>query len=163
MVGLNQILKRQTSRFHYGSKVPTVTPIPKFICFLLYINMVVWTIHIHSLLYLLLKAACPFNECFIWFGPILSPFIVCTKAGEWVYSEYRMWLSFYYFLIVYLNCSDGVVCLDFHLNTVFMGLYFSYIVVVSFIAGWNRSTRRKPRTCRKSLTNFITSCCTCRH
>jgi hypothetical protein len=34
--------------------------------------------------------------------------------------------------------------------------YFSYVVVVSFIAGGHRSTRRKPATCRKSLTNFIT-------
>ena len=29
--------------------------------------------------------------------------------------------------------------------------YFSYIVAVSFIGGGNRSTRRKPQTCRKSL------------
>jgi hypothetical protein len=29
-------------------------------------------------------------------------------------------------------------------------------VAVSFIGGRNRSTRRKPPTCRKSLTNFIT-------
>jgi hypothetical protein len=29
-------------------------------------------------------------------------------------------------------------------------------VVVSFIGGENRSTRRKPQTCHKSLTNFIT-------
>jgi hypothetical protein len=34
--------------------------------------------------------------------------------------------------------------------------YFSYIVAVSFIGGGNRSTRRKPQTRRKSLTNFIT-------
>ena len=34
--------------------------------------------------------------------------------------------------------------------------YFSYIVAVSFIGGRNRSTRRKPMTCHKSLTNFIT-------
>jgi hypothetical protein len=34
--------------------------------------------------------------------------------------------------------------------------YFSYIVAVSFIVGGNRSTWRKPPTCRKSLTNFIT-------
>jgi hypothetical protein len=34
--------------------------------------------------------------------------------------------------------------------------YFSYFVAVSFIGGGNRSTRRKPSTCRKSLTNFIT-------
>ena len=34
--------------------------------------------------------------------------------------------------------------------------YFSYIVVVCFIGGGNRWTSRKPPTCRKSLTNFIT-------
>jgi len=34
--------------------------------------------------------------------------------------------------------------------------YFSYIVTVSFIGGGNWRTRRKPPTCRKSLTNFIT-------
>ena len=34
--------------------------------------------------------------------------------------------------------------------------YFSYIVAVSFIGGGNRSTRRKPLTSRRSLTNFIT-------
>jgi hypothetical protein len=28
---------------------------------------------------------------------------------------------------------------------------FSYIVAVSFIGGGNRSTQRKPLTCRKSL------------
>ena len=27
---------------------------------------------------------------------------------------------------------------------------------LSFTGGGNRSTRRKPHTCRKSLTNFIT-------
>jgi len=31
--------------------------------------------------------------------------------------------------------------------------------VVSFIGGGKRNTRRKPRTCRKTLTNFITSWC----
>jgi hypothetical protein len=35
--------------------------------------------------------------------------------------------------------------------------YFSYIVVDRFIGGGNQSTRRKPPTCRKLLTNFITS------
>jgi hypothetical protein len=34
--------------------------------------------------------------------------------------------------------------------------YFSYIVTVSFIGGGNESIRRKPSSCRKSLTNFIT-------
>ena len=32
--------------------------------------------------------------------------------------------------------------------------YFSYIVAVSFICGGNRSTRRKPPTCHKSLTRL---------
>jgi hypothetical protein len=35
-----------------------------------------------------------------------------------------------------------------------MHLYFSYIVAVSFIGGGKRSTRRKPLTCCKSLTNL---------
>jgi len=30
------------------------------------------------------------------------------------------------------------------------------IVAVSFIGGGNRSTQRKPLTCHKSFTNFIT-------
>jgi hypothetical protein len=34
--------------------------------------------------------------------------------------------------------------------------YLSYIVAVSFIGGGNWRTLRKPPTCRKSLTNFIT-------
>jgi len=33
---------------------------------------------------------------------------------------------------------------------------FSYIVAVHFIVGRNRSTRRKPPTCHKPLTNCIT-------
>ena len=33
--------------------------------------------------------------------------------------------------------------------------YFCYIVVVCFIGRGNRSTKRKPLTCHKSLTNFI--------
>jgi hypothetical protein len=32
----------------------------------------------------------------------------------------------------------------------------SYMVAVSFIGGGNWNTRRKPPTCRKSLTNLIT-------
>ena len=37
--------------------------------------------------------------------------------------------------------------------------YFSYIVVVIFICGENRSTLKKQPTCHKSLANFITLCC----
>jgi hypothetical protein len=36
---------------------------------------------------------------------------------------------------------------------------FQFIVAVSFIGGGNLSTWRKPLTCHKSLTNFITQCC----
>jgi hypothetical protein len=38
----------------------------------------------------------------------------------------------------------------------FIDIYFSYIVEVSFIGEGNQSTQRKPLTCRKSVTNFIT-------
>jgi len=38
-------------------------------------------------------------------------------------------------------------------NATFKNKYFSYIVVVSFIGRGNLSTRRKPLTCSKSLTN----------
>ena len=37
--------------------------------------------------------------------------------------------------------------------------YTKYIMAVSFIGGGNWSTRRKPLTCRKLLTNFFTKCC----
>ena len=33
--------------------------------------------------------------------------------------------------------------------------YFSYIAEVSFTDGGNRSVRRKPTTCRKSLINLL--------
>jgi hypothetical protein len=35
---------------------------------------------------------------------------------------------------------------------------FQHIVAISFIGGGYRNTRRKPLTCRKSLTSFITLC-----
>jgi len=35
-------------------------------------------------------------------------------------------------------------------------IFLSYIVAASFIDGGNWSALRKPLTCRKSLTNFIT-------
>jgi hypothetical protein len=37
--------------------------------------------------------------------------------------------------------------------------YFSYIMAVSFIGGGNQSTRGKPPTCRKLLTNLSHKCC----
>ena len=42
---------------------------------------------------------------------------------------------------------------------VFNATYFRYFMAVSFIGGGNRSTLRKPPTCHKSLTDFITQCC----
>jgi hypothetical protein len=41
-------------------------------------------------------------------------------------------------------------------NGIILWSYFSYIVAVSLIGGGNRSIRKKPPTCHKSLTNFIT-------
>jgi len=41
-------------------------------------------------------------------------------------------------------------------NATFNNISAQYIVAVSFISEGNRSTRKKPQTCRKSLTNFIT-------
>jgi hypothetical protein len=37
---------------------------------------------------------------------------------------------------------------------------FRHIVAGSFIGGGNRMTLIKPPTCRKSVTNLITQCCT---
>jgi hypothetical protein len=54
-----------------------------------------------------------------------------------------------------INCSIGagswVIGFKCHFQQ-----YFGYIVSVSFIGGGNHSTMRKPLTCCKSLTNFIT-------
>jgi len=44
-------------------------------------------------------------------------------------------------------------------NAIFNNISDNYIVAVSFIGGGNRRTRKKPPTCRKSLTNFIAYCC----
>ena len=41
-------------------------------------------------------------------------------------------------------------------SATFNNISIIYIVMVSFIGGGNQSARRKPSTCRKSLTNFIT-------
>ena len=74
-----------------------------------------------------------------------------------------------YFMISMFKycCTERTKSLSLIFRLVWFGLwcltyfqqYFSYIVVVSFIGGGNRSTWRKPPTCHKSLTNFITWCC----
>jgi hypothetical protein len=53
-----------------------------------------------------------------------------------------------YGYVSWLVCLAGLWCLT------PLKQYFSYIVAVRFIGGGNRRTRRKPPTCRKSVTNF---------
>ena len=65
-----------------------------------------------------------------------------------IYSQ----LSFlFYFQKIYiLNCKQGIGWL------MVFNAAINNIKAVRFIDGGNRITRRKPQTCRKSLTNFIT-------
>jgi hypothetical protein len=58
-----------------------------------------------------------------------------------------------------LSCTYDTMYFSLVVGLVF-GLIFQIYVVVSFIGEGNRSTHKKPRTCCKSLTNFITQCCT---
>jgi len=53
-------------------------------------------------------------------------------------------------IICIMPLELGVILFNATVNTVM------YVVAASFIGGGNRSVRRKPPTCRKSLTNFIT-------
>ena len=62
--------------------------------------------------------------------------------------------TFLLWLIFMLDLNLILWCL-----TPISTIYFSYIMAVSFIGGGNRNTKRKPLTCHKSLTNFITWCC----
>ena len=63
---------------------------------------------------------------------------------------------------VFIPCT-GVICHHHYLVILWLWCltpqYVSYIMGVSFIDGRYWNTWRKPTTCRKSLTNFITSCC----
>jgi hypothetical protein len=63
-------------------------------------------------------------------------------------------LNYCYFVHLLLNTIRKLYILLWH----HFLQYFSYIVAVSFIGGGNQSTQRKPPTCHKSLTNFITLC-----
>jgi len=42
------------------------------------------------------------------------------------------------------------------INATFNNISVTYVVAVSFIGGGSLSTQRKPLTCCKLLTNFIT-------
>ena len=57
--------------------------------------------------------------------------------------------------LVCIQQFEGMVSVKVMVFNASLKQYFSYIVMVSFIGGGNRSTHRKPLTCCKSLTNFI--------
>jgi hypothetical protein len=57
----------------------------------------------------------------------------------------------------FATCLEGaLVSYKVGVRVIVFNATFSCIVEVSFIDGGNRGTQRKPPTCRKSLTNFIT-------
>jgi hypothetical protein len=61
------------------------------------------------------------------------------------------------FVVVFsVEVASAVVVSSVHGASCHFQHCFSYIVVVSSISGENRSSQRKPPTCRKSLTNVIT-------
>ena len=70
--------------------------------------------------------------CSCW----LFPFVYCIGCSL---KNFGFWLCLGWFLVF---------------NATFNNI--SVIVLASFICGGNRSTQRKPPTCCKSLTNFIT-------
>jgi hypothetical protein len=80
--------------------------------------------------------------------PLKVSFLFCLrfyKISKWLLL---ICVIFYFISITILGL--GLWCLM-PLSTI-----FQLFVVVSFIGGGNRSTGRKPLTCRKSLANFIT-------
>ena len=68
---------------------------------------------------------------------------------EWFYMISHSHLPDSFLFLDFINGWGGSVWWHFQ-------QYFSYILAVSFIDGGNWSTRRKPPTFHKSLTNFIT-------
>ena len=65
--------------------------------------------------------------------------------------------AIYGMILFIILLAFGWFCWFMVLNATFNN--YSYILAVSFIGGGNQRTWRKPPTCCKSLTNFITYCC----
>ena len=74
----------------------------------------------------------------------LSIFFNCTRQYFFLKFKHFTWIS-------YATFFEGGYGASHHFQQ-----YFTYILAVSFIGGGNRSTRRTPQTCHKSLTNFTT-------
>jgi hypothetical protein len=92
----------------------------------------------------------------LWFVYLIIQVIICRTVNlndlmRWVFQ--RMVVVYWLYWIKSQNKMAwfGLWCLT-PLSTIFQ----LYIMVVSFISGGNQSTRRKPLTCCKWLTNFIT-------
>ena len=82
-----------------------------------------------------------FNTTFKNISVILWWLVLLEETGE----NHRPATS-----VVVVGCGSMVF------NATFKSTIFSYIMAVNSIGGGNRSTRRKPPTCRNALTNFIT-------
>ena len=75
-----------------------------------------------------------------------------TKGAQ--YTRLDCYCKFHFLMHTMINNIRVKVMVN---NATFNNI-LSYIVAICFIDGGNRSTWRKPPTCRKSLTNFITYC-----
>jgi hypothetical protein len=88
---------------------------------------------------------------FRYFDTYVSTFLLYYSFTAVFIKAYCAWiLKFLYDTYMHVYIVFAWWCLS-HFQQ-----YFTYIVVVSFIGGGNRRIRRKPPTCRESLTNFIT-------
>jgi hypothetical protein len=84
-----------------------------------------------------------------WLLPVfngLFPYSMASSRIQWLLPVFN---GFFPYSSIHNRVMVRVVVFNFQ-------QYFSYIVAISFIGGGNRSTRRKPPTCTKSLTNIIT-------
>ena len=76
----------------------------------------------------------------------------------WNVATYKVTISILYIIVWFYGCLFDVNSVD--VNSVDV----NNISVISWrsviFGGGNRRTRRKPPNCHKSLTNFITYCCT---